>query len=143
MNGLEVSHLRKCYGDLTAVDDLSFHVDHGEIFGLIGPNGAGKSTTMLIIIGLLRADGGTVMFDGQRYNPRDAEMRARLGIVPQEIAVYPELTAIQNLQFFGRLQGLRDRRLEGAGRLRAAFDGPDSERRSSGGNLSPAGCRGD
>jgi ABC-2 type transport system ATP-binding protein len=106
-NGLDISHLRKCYGDLTAVDDLSFHVDHGEIFGLIGPNGAGKSTTMLIVIGLLKADGGTVTFDGQRYNSRDAEMRSLLGIVPQEVAVYPELTAFQNLRFFGRLQGLR------------------------------------
>lgn len=112
MNGLEVSHLRKSYGDQTAVDDLSFHVNNGEIFGLIGPNGAGKSTTMLIIVGLLRADAGSVTFDGQHYNPRDAEMRTRLGIVPQELAIYPELTAAQNLRFFGRLQGLHGRRLK-------------------------------
>jgi ABC-2 type transport system ATP-binding protein len=91
---------------------LSFHVEHGEIFGLIGPNGAGKSTTMLIIIGLLKADSGTVTFDGQRYNSRDAEMRSLLGVVPQEVAVYLELTAFQNLQFFGRLQGLRHHRLQ-------------------------------
>ncbi len=112
MNGLEVSHLRKSYGDRIAVDDLSFHVDQGEIFGLIGPTGAGKSTTMLIIVGLLKADGGTITFDGQRYNTRNAEMRSRLGIVPQEVAVYPELTATQNLRFFGRLQGLHGRRLQ-------------------------------
>lgn len=112
MTGLEVSHLQKRYGDVMAVDDLSFHVDHGEIFGLIGPNGAGKSTTMMIVIGLLKADGGTVMFDGRRYNPRDAEMRARLGIVPQDVAVYPELTTVQNLRFFARLQGLFARRLQ-------------------------------
>jgi ABC-2 type transport system ATP-binding protein len=87
-------------------------VDPGEIFGLIGPNGAGKSTTMLIIVGLLRADGGAVTFDGRRANPRDAEMRSHLGIVPQELAIYPELTAVQNLRFFGRLQGLRGRHLE-------------------------------
>src|SRR6185369_13251050 len=111
MNGLDVSHLRKSYGDLTVVDDLSFHVHPGEIFGLIGPNGAGKSTTMLIIIGLVKADGGTVTFDGQRHTPRDAAMRSRLGIVPQEVAIYPDLTAAQNLQFFGRLQGLRGKRL--------------------------------
>src|SRR6185369_2071671 len=112
MNGLDVSHLRKSYGDLTVVDDLSFHVHPGEIFGLIGPNGAGKSTTMLIIIGLLKADAGTVTFDGQRYNPRDAVMRSRLGIVPQELAIYPELTAVQNLRFFGKLQGLHGLRLQ-------------------------------
>ena len=111
MTGLEVSHLQKRYGELMAVDDLSFHVNHGEIFGLIGPNGAGKSTTMLIIIGMLKADGGTVMFDGQRYNPRDADMRAQLGIVPQDVAVYPELTTLQNLRFFARLQGLNGGRL--------------------------------
>jgi ABC-2 type transport system ATP-binding protein len=112
MKGLEVSHLEKSYGDLKAVDDLSFHVRPGEIFGLIGPNGAGKSTTMLIIIGLLRADGGTITFDGERANPRDPEMRSHLGIVPQELAIYPDLTAAQNLRFFGRLQGLRGRHLQ-------------------------------
>lgn len=112
MNGLEVSHLQKSYGDHKVVDDLSFQVRQGEIFGLIGPNGAGKTTTMLIIIGLLRSDSGLVTFNGQRYSPRDAEMRTRLGFVPQEVAVYPELTAVQNLHFFGRLQGLHGKRLE-------------------------------
>lgn len=112
MNGLEVSHLYKRYGDQTVVDDLSFHVEQGEIFGLIGPNGAGKSTTMLIIIGLVKANSGTVLFDGQRHTPRDAGMRSRLGVVPQEVAIYPDLTAVQNLRFFGRLQGLRGRQLD-------------------------------
>lgn len=112
MNGLEVSHLQKSYGDQKVVNDLCFQVQQGEIFGLIGPNGAGKTTTMLIIIGLLKADAGAVTFNGQRYSPRDAEMRSRLGFVPQEIAVYPELTAVQNLRFFGRLQGLNGDRLD-------------------------------
>lgn len=111
MNALEVSHLSKRYGEQTVVDDLSFFVQPGEVFGLIGPNGAGKSTTMLIIVGLIKADGGTVLFEGQRHTPRDAKMRSRLGIVPQEIAVYPELSALQNLRFFGRLQGLSGRKL--------------------------------
>jgi len=112
MNGLEVSHLKKRYGDQTVVDDLSFHVNQGEIFGLIGPNGAGKSTTMMMIIGLLKMDAGTITFDGQHYNARNTEMRSRLGLVPQEIAVYPDLTAVQNLRFFGSLNGLRGRRLQ-------------------------------
>jgi ABC-2 type transport system ATP-binding protein len=112
MNGLEVSHLRKQYGDLTVVDDLSFHVDRGEIFGLIGPNGAGKSTSMMMIIGLLKADGGSIVVDGEHYNPRNPDLRSRFGIVPQELAIYPELTAIQNLYFFGKLYGLRGRRLQ-------------------------------
>lgn len=112
VNALEVSHLRKTYGDLVAVDDLSFRVEAGEVFGLIGPNGAGKSTCMMMIIGLLQADEGTISFDGQTYNPRDSKMRSRLGVVPQELAIYPELTASQNLAFFGGLYGLRGRRLK-------------------------------
>jgi len=112
MNGLEVSHLRKSYGDQTVVDDLSFHVAQGEIFGLIGPNGAGKSTSMKMIVGLLKADAGTITFDGQPYNPRNPDMRAYLGLVPQELAIYPELTAMQNLRFFGGLYELRGRRLQ-------------------------------
>ncbi len=111
MNGLEVSHLKKLYGDVTVVDDLSFHVEPGEIFGLIGPNGAGKSTTMMMIIGLLQPDGGTISFDGVRFNPQNVEMRSRLGIVPQELAIYPELTTVQNLRFFGGLNGVRGNRL--------------------------------
>lgn len=112
MNGLEVSHLKKRYGDVTVVDDLSFRVEPGEIFGLIGPNGAGKSTTMMMIIGLLQADGGTISFGGERFNPQNVDMRSRLGIVPQELAIYPELTAVQNLKFFGSLNGVRGSRLK-------------------------------
>ena len=112
MNGLEVSRLKKRYGDVTVVDDLSFHVGPGEIFGLIGPNGAGKSTTMMMIIGLLQPEGGTISFDGERFNPQNLDMRSRLGIVPQELAIYPELTTIQNLRFFGGLNGIRGNRLK-------------------------------
>lgn len=110
--GLEVSHLRKSYGDVIAVDDISFSVNRGEILGLIGPNGAGKSTCMLIIIGLLKADAGTIKLDGRIYDPRNPAMRSLLGIVPQELAIYPELTASQNLRFFGGLYGLRGAQLE-------------------------------
>lgn len=110
--GLEVLHLRKTYGDLVAVDDLSFHVEPGEILGLIGPNGAGKSTCMLMIIGLLRPDTGSITFDGQTYDPANPEMRSWLGIVPQELAIYPDLTAAQNLRFFGSLYGLSGSKLE-------------------------------
>ena len=111
-NGLSISHLRKSYGDFLAVDDLSFHVNPGEIFGLIGPNGAGKSTCMTMIVGLLKPDAGSITFDGQPYDPRNPKMRSYLGIVPQELAIYPELTAIQNLRFFGGLYGLSGQRLQ-------------------------------
>lgn len=111
-SGLQVSHLRKSYGDFVAVNDLSFRVQAGEIFGLIGPNGAGKSTSMMMIIGLLQPDGGTITFDGKAYNPDDRQMRSYLGIVPQDLAIYPELTALENLQFFGGLYGLSGSRLK-------------------------------
>lgn len=111
MNGLTVSHLRKCYGDLTAVEDLDLHVRRGEIFGLIGPNGAGKSTSMMMIIGLLRPDSGTISIDEQPFDTRSAKMRSRFGLVPQNLAIYPELTAVQNLRFFGRLNGLSGQKL--------------------------------
>ena len=112
MNALEVSHLRKSYGDVIVVDDLNFQVEKGEIFGLIGPNGAGKTTAMMMIVGLLKADAGSIKLDGLTFNPRDAEMRSRFGVVPQELAIYPDLTAIQNLRFFGGLNGLLGRRLK-------------------------------
>lgn len=112
MNGLEVSGLTKAYGTQTVVDNLSFHVGEGEIFGLIGPNGAGKSTTMMMIMGLLKADSGTVAFDGQRYNAFDRKMRREFGMVPQELAIYPELTAVQNLRFFGKMNGVSGQRLQ-------------------------------
>lgn len=106
MSLLEVSHLRKSYGDNLAVDDLSFHVDEGEVFGLLGPNGAGKSTTMLMLSGLLKPDSGSISIDGRLFDPADGEMRSLLGVVPQDLAIYTDLTALENLSFFGRLYGM-------------------------------------
>ncbi len=107
MIALEASHLKKSYEDVLAVDDLSFRVNVGEVYGLIGPNGAGKSTTMMMIIGLLRPDDGTISLNGTQFDPRDRRMRANLGFVPQDVSLYPGLSAVQNLRFFGRLYGLR------------------------------------
>ncbi|QDT18169.1 ABC transporter ATP-binding protein [Alienimonas californiensis] len=103
---LRLRNLRKSYGDLTAVADVSLEVAPGEIFGLLGPNGAGKSTTMMIACGVLPADGGTVELSGEILSPDRRDLRRRLGVVPQDLAIYPELTARQNLRFFGRLYGL-------------------------------------
>lgn len=112
MIALEASHLKKSYGSVLAVNDLSFQVGEGEVYGLIGPNGAGKTTTMMMIIGLLQPDAGTISLNGQVFDPRDRRMRAKLGIVPQDVSLYPELSAERNLKFFGRLYGLRGRRLQ-------------------------------
>jgi ABC-2 type transport system ATP-binding protein len=111
MQGLEVSHLSKRYGDAVVVDDLSFRVAAGEIFGLIGPNGAGKSTTMMMILGLLKADGGSVFLDERPFDRHNPDMRSWFGVVPQQLAIYPNLSAIQNLRFFGSINGLSGRKL--------------------------------
>jgi ABC-2 type transport system ATP-binding protein len=112
MSLLEISHLRKTFGDLVAVEDVSFSVDAGEVFGLLGPNGAGKSTTMMMLAGLLRPDSGTIRLNGEELDPDNREVRMMLGVVPQDLAIYPDLTARENLSFFGRLYGLRGRQLK-------------------------------
>lgn len=109
---LEVKNLRKAYESLVAVDGVSFEIQPGEVFGLLGPNGAGKSTTMLMIAGLIPHDGGEIWLDGKRFNPSDPAMRRLLGVVPQDLAIYPELTALENLRFFGQLYGIKGKILK-------------------------------
>jgi len=109
---LRVARLRKTFGDLVAVEDVSLDVAHGEVFGLLGPNGAGKSTVMMIACGVLAADGGTVEINGEVLTPSRRDLRRTLGVVPQDLAIYPELTARQNLRFFGKLYGLRGKELD-------------------------------
>ena len=109
---LRLTHLRKAFGELVAVADVSLAVAPGEVFGLLGPNGAGKSTTMMIACGVLPADAGTVELDGETLTPGRRKLRAKLGVVPQDLAIYPELTARQNLRFFGKLYGLRGAALD-------------------------------
>ncbi len=103
---LTCSGLVKRYGDRLAVDDVGFHIDAGETYGLLGPNGAGKSTTIGMICGLLRRDGGEVTVAGRPIDVNSVDARSAIGYVPQEIAVYPDLTARENLVFFGGLYGM-------------------------------------
>ncbi len=106
MSRLEVIELRKSFGSALVVDGVSFQVAAGEIFGLLGPNGAGKTTTMSMIAGLLEPDSGEVRFDGLPAASSSQETRKQLGIAPQDLAIYPELTARENLEFFAKLYGL-------------------------------------
>ena len=117
---LELTSLRKSFGDLVAVADVSLGVAAGECLGLLGPNGAGKSTAMMIACGVLPADGGAVTICGEPLTPANRRLRAKLGVVPQDLAVYPELSARQNLRFFGKLYGLAGADLER--RVAAALD---------------------
>ena len=108
---IQVDNLSKRYGEIVALDDVSFEVSKGETFGLLGPNGAGKTTSIKILCGLLKPDAGTVTLDG-KTNPELIEVRLSLGVVPQALAVYEELSAQKNLHFFGRLYGLGGRELK-------------------------------
>ncbi|MCS7272453.1 MAG: ABC transporter ATP-binding protein, partial [Gemmataceae bacterium] len=103
---LEVQHVRKTYGATVALDDVSLTVAEGELFGLLGPNGAGKTTLISIICGLLDADAGEVRLFGQPLQRRRRDLRQLIGLAPQELALYPNLTARENLLFFGRLYGM-------------------------------------
>lgn len=106
MSRLEVVELRKKFGLATVVDGVSFHVAEGEVFGLLGPNGAGKTTTMSMVARLIAPDAGEIRWDGQSIHVLPRESRRLLGIAPQDLAIYPELSARENLEFFGRLYGL-------------------------------------
>ena len=103
---LECRGLRKSFGERVAVDGVSFHIAEGETYGLLGPNGAGKTTTISMICGLLQSDGGEVLVAGTRMTPSSVGVKARIGLVPQDLAVYPDLTARENLSFFARLYGM-------------------------------------
>ena len=104
---IEVEQLRKSYGELTAVDGVSFTARPGEIFGLLGPNGAGKTTTIGCISGLLTPTAGHVRVMGHDVVREGVAARQVLGVVPQEIALYEELSAVENLNYWGGAQGMR------------------------------------
>src|SRR5664279_577988 len=98
--------LRRKFGDLVAVDDVGFHIDAGETYGLLGPNGAGKTTTISMIVGLLERDGGDITVAGQPMTTRSVRAKAAIGYVPQDLAIYPDLSGRENLVFFARLYGM-------------------------------------
>ncbi|MBI5383413.1 MAG: ATP-binding cassette domain-containing protein [Verrucomicrobia bacterium] len=103
---LKTHRLSKSFGDLHAVDGVSFEVRAGEIYGLLGPNGAGKTTTLSLLCGLLKPDAGEVIVEGTNFWADPNRARAMMGVVPQEVALYEELSGRENLEFWGRLAGL-------------------------------------
>ncbi|HET7358437.1 MAG TPA: ABC transporter ATP-binding protein [Nocardioidaceae bacterium] len=98
--------LRRCFGELVAVDDVSFSVAAGETYGLLGPNGAGKTTIISVVAGVLEADAGQVLIDGVPMRPAALDVKSRIGYVPQDIALYPDLSGEENLRFFAALYRL-------------------------------------
>ncbi len=103
---LQATELHKSYGDRVAVAGISLEARPGEILGLLGPNGAGKSTTVAMIAGIARPDRGSVSVGGERLEGDESPLKRRLGLVPQDISLFEELPAIENLKLFGRLYGL-------------------------------------
>ncbi|XVJ59828.1 MAG: ABC transporter ATP-binding protein [Tepidisphaera sp.] len=106
---LTITNLVKSFGANRAVDGVSLQVRKGEVFGLLGPNGAGKSTTIAMVMGVLTPDSGEVVIetaDGKRGKPTEAQVRRRLGVATQSLAIYDDLTGRENLELFGKLFGL-------------------------------------
>jgi ABC-2 type transport system ATP-binding protein len=104
--------LRKRFKERLAVDGVGFEVAPGETYGLLGPNGAGKTTTISMICGLLRRDGGEVTVAGASLDRDPGQVKAAIGYVPQDVALYPDLSGLENLRFWGRMYGLAGRELE-------------------------------
>jgi ABC-2 type transport system ATP-binding protein len=104
---IEVQNLRRYFGDVKAVDGVSFDVQQGEIFSLLGPNGAGKTTAISVICCLLQPTEGDVLVLGHSIRRDPQQAKAALGVVPQEIALYEDLSARENLDFWGKMYGLR------------------------------------
>ena len=101
-----VDNLAKSYGDLVAVDGISFRIKKGEVFGLLGPNGAGKTTTIKMLCTVLQPDSGGATVGGHSIVTQPENVRGVIGFCPQELALYEELSALDNVVFFGRMAGL-------------------------------------
>ena len=108
---LEIRQLRKTYGSLVAVEGVSFTVQRGECLGLLGPNGAGKTTTLFMLAGLVTPDSGQVLIEGRTIASDTDPLKSQIGLVPQELALYDDLSASDNLSFFGALYDLEARTL--------------------------------
>lgn len=120
---IEAKNIIKKYGSHTAVSSVDIYVIEDEVLGFLGPNGAGKSTTLSCLLGLKKIDSGTIRVFGKNPKTSRAEINRHIGYVPQDIAVFNELTAVDNMRFFGRLYGLRGKELKTSVREALEFTG--------------------
>jgi ABC-2 type transport system ATP-binding protein len=109
---IQVQNLSKSFQEIKAVDDISFSISKGEIFGLLGPNGAGKSSTLNMMSTLLKSDAGTIVINEVEVKKNPKESKHFIGVVPQEISLYEELSAYENLMFWGRLYQVPAKKLQ-------------------------------
>ena len=132
---IRVENLTKKFGDFVALDDISFDVRKGEVFGLLGPNGAGKSTTLRILSTLARPTGGTATIGGHDIVKDDTEVRKLIGIVSEKMIMYDRLTARENLWFFGSLFDIPSDVLTTENRRAARIGPADQVEERSGGDV--------
>lgn len=112
MKILKVENINKSFKDKKVLNNISLEVEKGDFFGLIGPNGAGKSTLIQIICGLMEADSGDINLFDMNYRKNSIEIKRKFGLVPQELAIFDTLTAKDNLEYFGRMYGLKGKELK-------------------------------
>lgn len=130
MSIVKLEQISKNFGDITAVDKMSLSIEQGEIFGLLGPNGAGKSTAINMIVGLLSIDKGAISILDSDVKRESLTTRSNIGIVPQDIAIYEDLTSLENVKFFASLYGLRGKELDTAAREALEFTGLSEKAKS-------------
>ena len=109
---VDIEELTKRYGKFVALDHMNLHIDKGEIFGFVGPNGAGKTTTMRIMCGLLKATSGKVTIDGVDALGRPADVKRKIGYVPDFFGVYDNLKVMEYMDFYGSMYGMSKREVE-------------------------------
>ena len=136
---ISIRNLRKSYGEKKAVNDINFDVYEGEVLGLLGPNGAGKSTTISILASVLMADGGEVKILGHDLNKDTKQIKKELGIVPQDLAIYEDISALKNVKFFASLYDISGEKLQGnikdALESVALYDKKDDKQRTFSGGM--------
>jgi len=132
---LRTSGLTKCFGDLTAVDNLDLEIYQGEIFGLLGPNGAGKSTSINMICGLIRPDAGQILINNIPIDPA-RKSRKKFGLCPQEVIIWPKLTCLEQLVFIGEMYGMKTNSALKSGRKLLLHLGLDEKTDKLAGTLS-------
>lgn len=133
---IEISNLVKNFKNMVAVDGISLSINEGEIFGLLGPNGAGKSTTLNSLLGLLKVNSGTVKMFGKDFSKNSREIKSKVGYVPQDFAFFEELSAIDNVTYWGKLYGLRGNELKTAVKEALEFTGLWDRRKGKSKNFS-------
>jgi ABC-2 type transport system ATP-binding protein len=120
---LEVRQLLKRFGDRLAIDHVNLDVGEGQILGLLGPNGAGKTTTIRCVTGLMAPDSGVIRMQGKNMAEHEMDVKRQMGVVPQDLALFEDLSAYENATYFGQLYGLRGKQLKSSVEEALAFTG--------------------